>query len=109
MGAECGGNCFVFRRVADKDGLAVFHGVEIRNIRSLKIRKKEYGCVFWGESCLLSVGWGLGAVSRFPLYLLSAKEAEQKDAAAIGAIAAARAFFCLAAKEAKRQSAHKIC
>jgi len=28
----------------------------------------------------------LGAVSRFTLYLLSAKEAEQKDAAAIGAI-----------------------
>jgi len=32
----------------------------------------------------------LGAVSRFALYLLSAKEAEQKDAAALGAIAAAR-------------------
>ena len=51
----------------------------------------------------------LGADSRFPLYLLSAKEAEQKDAAAIGAIAAARAYFCLAAKVAKRRSAHKIC
>jgi len=50
---------------------------------------------------LFSVGCGFGAGSRFPLYLLSAKEAEQKDAAAIGAIAAARAFFCLATKEAK--------
>jgi len=31
-----------------------------------------------------------GADSRFPLYLLSAKEAEQKDAAAIGAISFAK-------------------
>jgi hypothetical protein len=39
----------------------------------------------------------LGAISCFPLYLLSAKEAEQKDAAAIGAIT-----FCLDTKSNKK-------